>query len=236
MELTKKPHHVAIIMDGNGRWAEKKRKLHLEGHRQGAESVKAVIRAAGEAGIEYLTLYAFSTENWSRSKEEVNGLMELLEEFIDDNIETVIEKGIKLKIIGRIEKFPESLVKKLQIAMQKTAKNSKGTLILALNYGGRAEICDAAKNIAREAVAGNLNPEQIDETLFSRYLYEPEIPDPDLMIRTSGESRLSNFLLWQLSYSELYITPTLWPDFGRDEFFEALSEFNNRKRRYGGRK
>jgi undecaprenyl diphosphate synthase len=231
----KQLEHVAIIMDGNGRWAQKHGLKHLDGHRQGAEAVKKVIEACGINGIKYLTLYAFSTENWKRSKFEVNGLMRLLESFLTDNLSTLHEKNIALKAIGRLDKLPFFVRRKLFKAIDETADNESGTVILALNYGGRAEIVDAAKKIAEEAISGKISPDDIDENRFAEYLYAPDIPPPDLMIRTSGEMRLSNFMLWELAYSEFFVTDTLWPDFGPDELAEAVESYYKRERRFGGR-
>lgn len=228
--------HVAIIMDGNGRWAKKRNLPHLEGHRKGAEAVKEAIKSSQELGVEYLTLYAFSTENWKRSKEEIDGLMSLLEEFIDFNLKELNEQGIKLKSIGRIKEFPATTYNKILEAIEITKNNDKGTLVLALNYGGRAEIVDAAKKIAEKVSRKELKTDEITEELFSDNLYDATIPDPDIMIRTSGEFRLSNFLLWELSYSEVYITDVLWPDFNKAEFIKAVENCTNRERRFGGRK
>lgn len=227
--------HVAIIMDGNGRWAKKMNLPHLEGHRKGAEAVKEAIKTSQELGIKYLTLYAFSTENWKRSKDEIEGLMSLLEEFIDFNLNELNKQQIRLKTIGRIEEFPETTYKKIQEAVESTKNNDKGTLVLALNYGGRAEIVDAAKKTAQKVVNNELQVDEITEELFASNLYDRTIPDPDIMIRTSGEFRLSNFLLWELSYSEIYITDVLWPDFDRNEFLKAVEDCKNRERRFGGR-
>ena len=227
--------HVAIIMDGNGRWAEQRGLPRSEGHRRGAETVSGVLEGALELGIEFLTLYAFSTENWKRPVAEVRALMGLLEEFIDRKLPDFQEKDIRLKTIGRISGLPAGAAKKLLRAVELTRNNKAGTLILALNYGGRAEISDAAAALAGAVAAGKVRPEQVNEELFSRYLYDPEIPDPDLMIRTSGELRISNFLLWQLAYSEFYITDKLWPDFTAGDLAEAVAAFSRRKRRFGGR-
>ncbi len=229
------PRHIAIIMDGNGRWAKKKGLERVEGHRAGAVAVKNLVENLKGKGIRYLTLYAFSTENWKRAKEEVDALMELLCEFIDANLDLLIEKDIRLLVTGRMNGLPENVQKKLKNAIQKTSKNQGETLIFALNYGGRAEIADAAKQIAKDAVNGKIRPDDIDEAFFSRYLYLPEVPDPDLLIRTSGELRLSNFLLWSLSYSEIYVTDILWPDFNIDELDKAINDFQQRNRRFGGR-
>jgi undecaprenyl diphosphate synthase len=236
MVKNKEVKHVAIIMDGNGRWAKKRNLPHLEGHRKGAEAVKEAITVSKELGIKYLTLYAFSTENWKRSKEEIDGLMSLLEEFIDSNIEELNEKKIRFKSIGRINEFPAATYKKILEATEITKNNSEGTLVLALNYGGRAEIIDAAKKITKKVIDKELQVDEITEELFADNLYDPTIPDPDIMIRTSGEFRLSNFLLWELSYSEIYITDVLWPDFNKAEFIKAIESCTNRERRFGGRK
>ena len=230
------PRHVAIIMDGNGRWAARHGVERVEGHRKGALAVKQLVENLADTGIEYVTLYAFSTENWKRSKEEVDALMELLCEFIDANLNIMLEKGLRLLATGRIDGLPEKSRERLKLAIAKTASNTRATLILALNYGGRAEIVDAAKKIASEVAAETLHPDEIDETLFAKNLYLPEIPDPDLLIRTSGELRLSNFLLWELSYSEIYVTDTLWPDFDKAELEKAIAAYGTRNRRFGGRK
>jgi undecaprenyl diphosphate synthase len=231
----KKLNHIAIIMDGNGRWAKKRGLKHLEGHQQGAEAVKKIIEACQFHEIEYLTLYAFSTENWKRSKLEVNGLMKLLSSFLSENLKTIHEKNIRLKAIGRLDKLPFFVRHKLLKAIAETANNKSGTVILALNYGGRAEIFDAAKKIAAAVISEKISLNDIDENRFMEYLYDPDIPDPDLMIRTSGEMRLSNFLLWELAYSEFFVTDTLWPDFGADELAEAIESYYKRDRRFGGR-
>ena len=226
--------HVAIIMDGNGRWAKSRGLERLEGHRQGAEAVKRIIKAAREFGLEYLTLYAFSTENWKRSKDEVDGLMALLCAFVDSHIEEIEKNNLRIMSIGRLEQLPDEAREKMSEAVARTAGNKAGTVVFALNYGGRAEIVDAAKSIAKDAATGKINPDSIDEAFFASKLYAPSIPDPDLLIRTSGEMILSNFLLWQLSYSELYVTDVLWPDFGKEQLMEAMKSFNGRKRRFGG--
>ncbi|OGV39037.1 MAG: di-trans,poly-cis-decaprenylcistransferase [Lentisphaerae bacterium GWF2_49_21] len=231
----KKPRHVAIIMDGNKRWAEKEGLTVLEGHRKGAETAQEIIKASKDLGIEYLTLYAFSTENWKRSKYEVDGLMLLLETFIRENLDKIHREGIRFRAIGRLEMVPSKTRKILMDAIEKTSGNSQGNLILALSYGGRAEIADAARKIAVDVLDGKIKTGEIDEELFRGYLYAPDVPDPDLLIRTSGEFRISNFLLWQISYSEILITDTLWPDFSKDEFRKMVEEFCSRKRRYGGR-
>lgn len=226
--------HLAVIMDGNGRWAAERGLGRIEGHKQGAEAVRRILELSLEYKIEYLTLYAFSTENWKRPADEVNGLMQLLKFFLEEHLPDLQEKKIRLRAIGRLQQLPAETLAALNDAMAATAGNRAGTLVLALNYGGRTEIVDAAARIAADAASGKLIPSQLDEKTFAEYLYAPDIPDPDLMIRTSGEMRLSNFLLWQLSYAELYVTDTLWPDFGREVMEEALKSFHRRERRYGG--
>lgn len=221
--------HVAIIMDGNGRWAEQHGLPKVAGHRQGAKQVSAALETARELGIKYLTLYAFSTENWKRPLTEVNALMGLLEEFLAEKLPELMEKNVCLRTIGRTDGLPYPTRKALLSAIAKTAKNNDGVLTLALNYGGRSEIVDAVNKITEAGV-------KVTEETFRNYLYAPDMPDPDLLIRTSGELRLSNFLLWQLSYSEIYVTDVLWPDFGRDDFIKAVDSFRQRDRRFGGRK
>jgi len=229
------PRHVAIIMDGNGRWAKQQGLERVEGHRAGAVAVKNLVESLKQTGIQYLTLYAFSTENWKRSKEEVDALMELLAEFIDANLPLLMENDVRLLVSGRIEGLPEKAREKLKEAIRKSSVNASGTVIFALNYGGRAEIADVAKKLAQKVQKGEIKPEQIDEKLFAQNLYLPDVPDPDLLIRTSGELRLSNFLLWELSYSEIYVTDTYWPDFDLAELDKAIDAFQKRNRRYGGR-
>lgn len=228
------PQHVAIIMDGNGRWAQQRGLPRIKGHEQGAESVRAVLRAAKQAGVKYLTLYAFSTENWVRPKDEVDGLMNLLGLFIDKHRREFLKNRIRLRIIGQIERLPGDLRKKLARVMAESAEDFDYTLIVALSYGSRFEIAEAAKAIALKAAKGELDPETVNEQTVAQHLYLPDVPDPELMIRTSGELRLSNFLLWQLSYAELYVTEVLWPDFREPEFLKALEAFNQRGRRFGG--
>ncbi len=231
----KKLRHIAVIMDGNGRWAEQHKLERIEGHKKGSEVVIDIVKAAKEIGLEYLTLYAFSTENWKRPSFEVNGLMNILNDFLTVRLHELMENDVRLKTVGRTEQLPESVRRNLSDAIRKTADNKCGTLVLALSYGGRAEIVDAVKKIVKEANDGKIKSKDVDEARFARYLYDPEIPDPDLMIRTSGEYRISNFLLWQLSYSELYITDTLWPDFNKEEFNKAVDAYKTRSRRFGGR-
>jgi len=229
------PTHIAIIMDGNGRWAEQRSLPRLKGHEAGAETIRRVIRLCRDRGIKYLTLYAFSTENWRRPKEEVDGLMALLKQFLDAHENSLHEQKISLRIMGRRSDFDPGLMAAIEAVEARTAHHDAGHLQLALSYGGRAEITDAARAIARAAKAGALDPETLDESAFTKFLYLPDLPDPDLIIRTSGELRISNFLLWQAAYSELHVTPTLWPDFDAPDFDAALEAFAKRKRRYGGR-
>jgi undecaprenyl diphosphate synthase len=228
--------HAAIIMDGNGRWAKERGLKTIEGHKEGANAVQKAVEAAEKFGVEYLTLYAFSTENWKRPKEEVDGLMSLLGKFVDTKMNEIAKRGIRVRVSGRIEGLPFITRRKLNKLIKGTENNQKGQLILALNYGGRAEITDAAKKIASDVKSGKLSPNDIDETLFSQYLYLPDVPDPDLMIRTGGDFRVSNFLLWEICYSEIYISQKLWPDFDEAEFGRAVESFNGRERRFGLRK
>lgn len=234
-EPFQKLQHIAIIMDGNKRWAEKRGLNALEGHKAGAKAVQRTMEACKDFNIKYLTLYAFSTENWNRPKYEIQGLMTLLKQFINDNIDRVDKEGICVRAIGRLKSIPEVTRKTLFTAIERTKNNTGGTVILALNYGGRAEIVDAAKKIFSDVAAGKFDIDNLTEKKFGDYLYAPDIPDPDMIIRTSGEFRISNFLLWELSYSELWITDTLWPDFGKDEIKKAIDVFYKRERRYGSR-
>ncbi|MEZ5405478.1 MAG: isoprenyl transferase [Verrucomicrobiia bacterium] len=232
-DLKRIPRHVAIIMDGNGRWAKKRGLPRIQGHRQGVESVRAVVRAAGEVGVEYLTLYAFSVENWLRPKTEVKLLMEFLKRFLRDELAELQTNNVKLQAIGRLTDLPKDVQEELHRTILATSRNTGLTLILALSYSGRVELVEAVRSIVREVQSGHLDWAQIDETVISHHLYTRYYPEPDLLIRTSGEMRLSNFLLWQLSYTELYVTSTLWPDFRKIQFLEALKDFSNRQRRYG---
>ena len=227
------PRHVAVIMDGNGRWAKQRGRPRLFGHRAGAESLRAVLRACRDHGVEYLTVYAFSTENWVRPADEVGGLMSLLKTFLKKDEHELHENQVRLRVTGRIEDLPRSVRTELERVMEATKAYTRWHLILALSYGGRTEITDAVRAIARKVKTGELEPEAVDETVISRHLYLPDVPDPDLMIRTSGELRLSNFLLWELSYAEFYFTDTLWPDFREPQFAEALAEYSRRQRRFG---
>lgn len=228
------PRHVAVIMDGNGRWAQRRGLPRLAGHEQGAKSIRECIDAAIESGVEYLTLYAFSSENWKRPAIEVEGLMRLLERFLEEKLQELNDAGVRLQAIGRLNDLPEICQRKLAEAIVSTSANSRLTLILALSYSGRTEMVDAVRSIARDTLAGKLAEEDITEALFSKRLYTANFPDPDLLIRTSGEVRLSNFLLWQLSYTEIHVTSKLWPDFRKEDFLNALHDFSQRTRRYGG--
>jgi len=228
------PTHVAIIMDGNGRWATRRHLPKIAGHRAGAKSVEEVMEAARELGVEILTLYTFSTENWKRPKEEVDSLFRLLEDYIDREAEKLHKNNVRLSVIGRIRELPARLQDKIARTVAMTAGNTAFILNIALNYGGRAEIVDAARALAVDVKAGRVGADDIDEALFSRYLYTKDLPDPDLMIRTSGEFRISNFLNWQLSYAEIYVTEKLWPDFGKEDLRKAVAEYQGRERRFGG--
>ena len=228
------PQHVAIIMDGNGRWARSRGLPKIAGHRAGVKSAEEAVRAAGELGIKVLTLYTFSTENWKRPRREIDALFGLLEEYLDKEEDKFNKNNIKFSVIGNIEGLPESVRKKLKKVIASTKNNTGLTLNLALNYGSRDEIVNAARNIAKDVLAGSLAAEKIDDNLFSSYLYTKDLPDPDLLIRTSGEFRVSNFLLWQISYAELHITKKLWPDFKKQDLEKAVAEYQKRERRFGG--
>ncbi|UKL14384.1 isoprenyl transferase [Dissulfurimicrobium hydrothermale] len=232
-DLTKLPGHVAIIMDGNGRWARLRGLPRVMGHKEGVKAVRSVVRQARELGISVLTLYAFSSENWGRPRDEVNALMDLLYNYLESELDELLGNKIALKAIGEIEKLPDRVRKYLEETIKKTSVNKEMILNLALSYGGRAEIVRAAKVLAERCLRGEICPEDIDEGSFAGCLYTAGLPDPDLIIRTSGEERLSNFLLYQAAYAEIYITPTLWPDFGRDDFMAALYEYQKRERRFG---
>lgn len=227
------PEHVAIIMDGNGRWAKKRHRPRVDGHREGINSVREIVRAAGELDLRYLTLYTFSTENWRRPKSEVAALMSLLITTIRAEVEELQRNNVRLTTIGRMEDLPYLARQGLEHAKRVLSKNTGLTLNLALSYSSRQEITDAVRRIAKEVAAGRLSPAAIDDETITSCLYTSEIPDPDLLIRTSGEQRLSNFLLWQLAYTEIYVTDVLWPDFRRKEFYDALHDFQKRERRFG---
>lgn len=230
---TEIPRHIAVIMDGNGRWAKDRGLPRREGHRAGAESVREVVEVCRELGVEYLTLYAFSSENWSRPESEIKALMTLLNRFLDEKAEEMMRQNVRLTAIGNIERLPKSTRKRLDSAIQRTAANTELTLVLALSYGSREEITEAARRLVTEALEGSLQPGEITTELFASRLYTSEIPDPDLLIRTSGEMRVSNFLLWQISYAEMVIVKKFWPDFRRDDLLEAIDEFARRHRRFG---
>ncbi|OAG27139.1 isoprenyl transferase [Thermodesulfatator autotrophicus] len=233
LDPNKIPAHVAIIMDGNGRWAKARLLPRIMGHREGMKSVRAVVEVARKVGIKVLTLYAFSKENWQRPKEEVSFLMNLLAEYLQKEVDELHEKDIQIRAIGEIELLPRQVLELLEKAVKKTKKNQGLILNLALSYGGRAEIARAARLIAEACLKGDLKPDEINEDMFSRFLYTANLPDPDLLIRTSGEKRISNFLLYQCAYTEFYFTPTLWPDFREREFIEALKDYQARERRFG---
>src|SRR5215510_2571523 len=227
------PRHVAIIMDGNGRWATSRGLPRVAGHSEGVKSVRNVVRAAGEVGIEYLTLYAFSSENWNRPRHEVSTLMSLLERSIDRELPELMARNVRFRVIGRPNGVPAAVKRGIEHVVRSTATNTGLTLVMAFNYGGRDELIDACRALAREVEAGRLRPEQIDEARVAGALYTEDVPDPDLLIRTSGEMRVSNFLLWQIAYTELWVTPTLWPDFGARELYLAIRDFQQRDRRFG---
>ncbi|MCX7927739.1 MAG: isoprenyl transferase [Candidatus Omnitrophica bacterium] len=230
---TKLPEHVAIIMDGNGRWARKRHLPRVAGHQQGAERVREIVQAAAELGIKVLTLFAFSTENWARPKEEVNALMRYFEEFLDKELDNLQKNNVRFIAIGRQRPLPENILEKMQNVERLTSSNKGLTLVLAINYGARQEITDAVKQIVENCLQGNLQCDDINEHTVSSFLYTKDLPDPDLLIRTSGEQRISNFLLWQLSYTEFYFTKTLWPDFSRRHFEQAIKQYSLRQRRFG---
>jgi undecaprenyl diphosphate synthase len=224
------PSHVAIIMDGNGRWAQEKGLPRVSGHRAGTENLREVIEAAAEFGIEYLTIFAFSTENWTRPSDEVQGLMRIFRTMLDRELKNLHENGVQLRHLGCLDKIDKTLQKKVEEAIQLTKENQTLILNVAFNYGGRDEILRAVKKMLEDG----LDPEALDDKVFGDYLYTSQCPDPDLIIRTSGEFRVSNFLIWQGAYSEWFFTPTYWPDFGREDLLNALTAFNQRDRRYGG--
>ncbi len=228
------PRHIAIIMDGNGRWAKERGLPRIAGHEQGAQTVRNVTEACVELGIEFLTVYAFSTENWKRPETEVAALWALLEHFIAQETPTLMKNNVRLRAIGRLHELPESCQRALDAAIATTAHNTATTLILALNYSGRTELVDATREICGKISVGELQSSEIDVETISAHLYTRDLPDPDLLIRTSGEMRLSNFLLWQLSYTEIHVTEKLWPDFGKADLHDAVAEFKKRSRRFGG--
>ncbi len=229
-ELTVVPRHVAIIMDGNGRWARARGLPRLAGHRAGTENLRPILEASAEFGIEILTIWAFSTENWTRPETEVRGLLRILEEMIRRELQELHKQGVQLRHLGRLDRLPPRLQKQVRQAIELTKHNSRIVLNVAFDYGGRAEIVQAVQRILRDGIPAD----QVDEALLSRYMYTAGQPDPDLIIRTGGELRTSGFMLWQSAYSEYYITPTFWPDFGREELYQALVAFSQRDRRFGG--
>lgn len=227
------PQHVAIIPDGNGRWARGRKLPRVEGHRQGTETVREVVRAAHEIGISQLTFYAFSTENWARPRDEVDAVMEMLEGYLGSEVEELDANGIRLQAIGRVHDLPPTVQHQLEMAIRRTEGNDEMRLIFALSYSGRAELVDAARGLARAAESGSLDPDAIDEKTLRGYLYAPDVSDPDLLIRTGGEHRISNYLLWQLAYTELVFSDRLWPDFSKADLVDALLTYQLRERRFG---
>jgi undecaprenyl diphosphate synthase len=227
------PRHIAIIMDGNGRWAKSRGLPRIKGHEAGAQAVRECVEGCGELKVEYLTLYAFSAENWQRPRAEIIALMRLLEKFLREKTPELLEKNVRLQAIGRLTDLPHSAQEQLHKSIEQTAGNTGLTLILALSYGGRLEIIDGIKSLLRAIELGHIDRAMIDVAMFSKHLYTRYYPDPDLLIRTSGEMRLSNFLLWQTSYTEMYVTPKLWPDFKKQDLAAAVEEFGRRQRRYG---
>jgi undecaprenyl diphosphate synthase len=232
--VNKVPKHVAVIMDGNGRWARQRGWPRSRGHLEGAKAVRECVEGCLSLGIEYLTLYAFSTDNWQRPKEEVDTLMGLLQKFLRDYVKEMQPRGVRLTAIGRLQELPLACQHQLRCAMEETAQNERLTTILAVNYSGRTEIVDCVRRLATEVSEGRLSVPEINSEKFHEYLYTRDWPDPDLLIRTSGEMRISNFLLWQLSYTEMYVTEQLWPDFKRQDLLAAVAEYGRRQRRYGG--
>ena len=233
-DTLKIPRHTAIIMDGNGRWATEKGLPRSAGHKAGADRISSLLQAAKKFSIPYITVYAFSTENWKRPQDEVDALMKLLDHFLSTYTEKLMQENVRLFIIGKTEELSKSLQQKIADVTEKTKNNDSLTFTIALNYGGRSEIADAARKIAVDVKNGKLTPEQIDESLFNSYLYQPSLPDVDLLVRTGGELRISNFLLWQISYAEIYVTDTYWPDFDDNALAEAINAYNHRDRRLGG--
>lgn len=234
LDLARLPRHVAVIMDGNGRWARQRRLPRVEGHRAGIASVRATVETAARLELTALTLYAFSTENWKRPHLEVATLMALLKEYLRRELKTLLDNDIMFRVVGRMDGLDSSVQRELQSALDATAHCKGMVFNIALNYSGRTELADAMRSLAAEVKAGRLQPEEIDEAAIEARLYTAGLPDPDLLIRTSGEMRISNYLLWQIAYSEIYVTPVLWPDFRARDFLEAIAEFQKRERRYGG--
>lgn len=229
------PRHIAIIMDGNARWAKQKNLPLQIGHKKGCENIEKIVEASIEIGVEFLTIYAFSTENWQRPKDEVEYLMKLLDEYLENEIKPLIKKGVRIIISGNLEKLKDSTKARISEIQKLTENNDKITLNVAFSYGARQEIADAVKEIVKQVQMEKISIQEIDEKLIAKHLYNPQIPDPELLIRTAGDYRISNFLLWQISYSELYFTKCLWPDFSKKDLILAIQDFNNRQRRYGKR-
>lgn len=232
------PRHIAVIMDGNGRWAVQRGLERVRGHQQGARTVRTVVTECARlrqerGGPDFLTLYSFSLENWKRPMSEVSFLMQMYVDYLDQELPTMMENNIRFRQIGRLDNLPQQVLDEMQVAVEKTRHHDGLTLVLALNYGSRAEITDAVQSIAREVRDGNLRPEEVDESVISNHLYTAGMPDPDLLIRTAGEMRVSNYLLWQISYAELFVSPVLWPDFGADDLHQAIRAFSERNRRFG---
>ena len=233
IDLQRIPQHVAVIMDGNGRWAKQKGHMRIFGHRHGVKAVRAAIEAGAELGVKYLTMYAFSTENWTRPQQEVSALMELLVSTIEDELPTLMKNGIRLETIGNIEQLPAKCQVQLTKTKAKTAENDRLTLVLALSYSGRWDIIEAVKKVSKLVEEGVLKSEDIDESVLNKALSTAQYPHPDLLIRSSGEQRISNFLMWEIAYSELYFSPVLWPDFTKDDFYRAIVDYQGRERRFG---
>ncbi len=230
IDFSRVPRHVAVIMDGNGRWARQRGLPRIEGHKAGSQSVKEIVEVSARLGIQVLSLYAFSKENWKRPKKEVNRLWRLLKDYLIKEDDVLIENDLRLRVIGQREGIPESVLSEIERVEKITRENTRMTVVLALNYGGRAEILDAARRILREKSIG---PDELDEDIMSGFLYTNGLPDPDLLIRTSGEFRVSNFLLWQIAYTEIWISPVLWPDFRMKQMFQAILDYQKRDRRFG---
>jgi undecaprenyl diphosphate synthase len=227
------PQHIAIIMDGNGRWAKKRFLPRVMGHKEGTKATKKIVRACGELGVKYLTIYVFSSENWERPLTEVDALMKLLVEMVRQEIEDLMKNNVRLCALGNLARLPEITRRELEWGMERTRNNTGLQLNLAVSYGGREEILDAARALATKAKKGEIDPADIDEQSFRAHMYLPDVPDPELLIRTGGDQRISNYLLWQIAYTELFVTPTLWPDFDKEGLVEAIDEYNSRQRRFG---
>ncbi|MBO8162489.1 MAG: isoprenyl transferase [Brevibacillus sp.] len=227
------PRHIAVIMDGNGRWAKMRNLPRIAGHRSGMKTVKEIVKAADGIGVKTMTMYAFSTENWKRPREEVDYLMKLPQEFLSTELEELIERNVRVRMLGNPEGLPAHTIEAMNIAEERTRHNTGLQLNFALNYGSRTELVRAFRELARQVQAGTIQPEEVDEEMIARHLYTSDLPDPDLLIRTSGEIRLSNFMLWQMAYTELWFTDVLWPDFTKEHFYQAIAEYQGRARRYG---